>query len=332
MGDPAGIGPEVIVKAFASDSIKEILKESRPFVVGDKKVLEEVSVFSNVDIEINVIKDVDKLEELEFRQGSINLLELNNIKTDMYEIVQVSKECGKASVEYITRAAELANQEKIHGIVTAPINKQALKKANHPYPGHTETLANLTGLTSDDVTMMLVTGNFRVFHVTIHMSLKEAIESLSIEKEIQAIEIANKGLKMLGIDEPKIAVAGLNPHASDDGRFGSEDLEIIKPAVEKVKKEGINAVGPVPADTVFVDAKEGKYDGVIAQYHDQGHIPAKLLGFMDGVNVTIGLPIIRTSVDHGTAFDIAGQGIADPRNILAALEVGGQMAKSKFGK
>jgi len=331
MGDPAGVGPEVIVKAFSSDDISEVVKTNRPFVVGDKDVLEDAARFCDVNIEINVVDDVDSIDEWKFQQGVLNVLDLDNVDLSTLTMGEVSPTYGKASIEYIEKAANLANEGKIHGIVTAPINKQALKKANHPYPGHTETLANLTGLTPDDVTMMLVTGNLRVFHVTIHIPLKEVSDSLSIEKELNGIHIANEGLKLLGIDKPKIAVAGLNPHASDEGRFGSEDLEIIKPAVEKAQAEGIDAVGPIPADTVFVGAKQGKYDGVLAQYHDQGHIPAKLLGFMDGVNVTIGLPIIRTSVDHGTAFDIAGKGKANPQNIIAAMEVASQMAQSKFG-
>jgi len=331
MGDPAGVGPEIVLKAFAGEDIKEILAENRPFVVGDKKVLEDAMDYSGVEVEINTFEDIDELEDARFERGVLNLMDLDNVDTSELKMGEVSAMCGRASVDYIEKTAMLANEEKIHGVVTAPINKQALKAADHPYPGHTETLANLTGLTSDDVTMMLVSGNLRVFHVTIHIPFREIADTLSIEKEMQGIHIANDGLKLLGIDDPKIAVAGLNPHASDEGRFGDEDLQIIKPAVEKAQQEGIDAVGPVPADTVFVGAKEGKYDGVLAQYHDQGHIPAKLMGFMEGVNVTIGLPIIRTSVDHGTAFDIAGEGKADPTNLIAALKVGSQMAKSKFG-
>jgi len=331
MGDPAGVGPEVIVKAFASDKIKDILKESKPFVIGDADVLEYAAEFSGVNAKISPIKDVDELANEVFELGRVNVLDLDNVNMTELRMGQVSEMCGRASIEYIEKAVELAKAGKIHAIVTAPINKQALKKAGHPYPGHTETLAVLTGVDPKDVTMMLVADNLRVFHVTLHQSLRDAIESLTVEKVLRAIEIANTGLKDLGIRDPKIAVAGLNPHASDGGRFGTEDLDIITPAVEAARKRGINAIGPIPADTVFLRARNGEFDGVVAQYHDQGHIPVKLLGFMEGVNVTIGLPVIRTSVDHGTAFDIAGQGKADCTNIIAAMRVACQMAKAKFG-
>lgn len=330
MGDPAGIGPEVIVEAFASKEIGEVMEKNRPFVVGDVEVLEDAAKFSGVDVEINAVKSEDRIPDDKFKEGIINVLDLKNVDVDELKLGEVQEMNGRASIEYVQKAAELAKEEKIHAIVTAPINKQAIKKADHPYPGHTETLANLTGLSPDDVTMMLVAGELRVFHTTLHLSLRDAIDSLTREKILESIKITNDGLKSLGIENPKIGVAGLNPHASDGGRFGHEDLEIIKPAVEEAKGQGINAEGPIPADTVFFRAKQGKFDGVLAQYHDQGHIPMKLIGFMEGVNVTIGLPIIRTSVDHGTAFDIAGEGKADCSNIIAAMKVASKMAKSKF--
>lgn len=332
MGDPAGIGPEIIVKAFVSEDIREILEKNRPFVVGDADVLSDAAEFSDVDVEIDVIENVEELVEAKFEFGTLNVLDLDNVDAESLRMGEVQEKCGRASIEYIETATELAKKEKIHAIVTASINKQAIKEADHPYPGHTETLANLTGLSPDDVTMMLVAGELRTFHTTLHLSLRDAIDSLTREKILESIKITNDGLKSLGIENPKIGVAGLNPHASDGGRFGHEDLEIIKPAVEEAKGQGINAEGPIPADTVFFRAKQGKFDGVLAQYHDQGHIPMKLMGFMEGVNVTIGLPIIRTSVDHGTAFDIAGQGKADPTNIISAMQVASKMAKSKFSE
>jgi len=330
MGDPAGIGPEVIVKAFVSHETRELLRDNKPFVVGDADVLRAAAKFSNVNVEINAIDDVDALKDARFALGVLNVLDLDNVVISELAMGKISGAYGRASLDYIEAAAGLACEGKIHAVVTAPVNKQALKQAGHPYPGHTETLAVLTGVSPDDVTMMLVAGNLRVFHVTLHQSLKDAIASLSKAKVLEAIKIANNGLKSLGCYQPKIAVAALNPHASDGGRFGDEDLGVIKPAVEEAQKQGINAFGPIPADTVFVRARKGEFDGVVAQYHDQGHIPTKLLGFMEGVNITIGLPIIRTSVDHGTAFDIAGEGKADCANIIAAMKLASQMAKAKY--
>lgn len=330
MGDPAGIGPEIIVKAFTSPEMKEILENNRPFVIGDADVLRQAIEFLNAEINVNIIQSIENIPEANFEFGMVNILDLDNIDVNTLKKGEVQLTCGRASIDYIKKAAGLAMDKKIHAIVTAPINKQSIKKAGHPYPGHTETLAVLTGISPDDVTMMLVIGNFRVFHVTLHQSLKDAIENIKKDKVLETIRVANQGLKSLGIKNPNIAVAGLNPHASDGGRFGNEDLEEIEPAIKIANGEGINAVGPLPADTVFLRASKGEFDGVVALYHDQGHIPAKMLGFMKGVNVTVGLPVIRTSVDHGTAFDIAGRGVADCTNMIEAIKVASTMAKAKF--
>ena len=330
MGDPAGIGPEIIVKAFASKEMKKILEGNRPFVIGDADVLRQAMEFSNVKVNVSTIQNAEGISEAKFKFGMVNVLDLDNVNVKKLKMGKVQAMCGRASIDYIKKAAELATDKKIHAIVTAPINKQSIKKAGHPYPGHTETLAVLTGISPDDVTMMLVIGNFRVFHATLHQSLKDAIKNIKKDKVLETIRVANRGLKSLGIKNPNIAVAGLNPHASDGGRFGNEELEEIEPAVKIANGEGINAIGPIPADTVFLRASKGEFDGVVALYHDQGHIPAKMLGFMKGVNVTVGLPIIRTSVDHGTAFDIAGRGVADCTNMIEAIKVASTMAKAKF--
>lgn len=330
MGDPAGIGPEIIVKAFVSPEMKEILESNRPFVIGDADVLRQAIEVLNAKINVNTIQSIENIPEANFEFGTVNILDLNNIDVKTLKKGEVQLTCGRASIDYIKKAAELAMDKKIHAIVTAPINKQSIKKADHPYPGHTETLAVLTGISPDDVTMMLVTGNFRVFHVTLHQSLKDAIKNIKKDKVLETIRVANQGLKSLGIENPNIAVAGLNPHASDGGRFGNEELEEIEPAIKIANGEGISTIGPLPADTVFLRASKGEFDGVVALYHDQGHIPAKMLGFMKGVNVTVGLPIIRTSVDHGTAFDIAGRGVADYTNMVEAIKVASTMAKAKF--
>lgn len=330
MGDPSGIGPEITVKAFNSSEMKKILKKNRPFVIGDSNVLKQAKEFSDVEVSVESFQSLKALSGAEFEIGKIIVLDLDNIDLNNLKLGKISPVSGRASIDYLEEAARLCLEKKIHGIVTCPINKKSIKEAGHPYPGHTETLADLTGVSPDDVTMMLVAENLRVFHVTLHQSLKNAIKNISKKKVLETIKIANKSLRELGIENPKIAIAGLNPHASDGGVFGDEDLEEIKPAVEAAKEEGINASGPIPADTVFLRTREGEFDGVIAQYHDQGHIPMKLLGFMKAVNVTVGLPIIRTSVDHGTAFDIAGEGKADCTNLLKAIKLAGKMAREKF--
>ena len=224
---------------------------------------------------------------------------------------------GKAAFDYIRAGIDLALQKRIRAVVTAPINKEALKLADIHYPGHTEILADFSG--TKDFAMMLMNNDLRVILVTIHVSLREAIEQLTIETELTTIRLAHQAMIQLDIARPRIAVAGLNPHAGEHGLFGSEDEAIVRPAIQKAQAEGIEASGPWPADTVFMRARTGAFDAVVAQYHDQGLIPVKYLGIEHGVNITIGLPFVRTSVDHGTAFDIAGLGTADHTSLLAAL-------------
>jgi 4-hydroxythreonine-4-phosphate dehydrogenase len=224
---------------------------------------------------------------------------------------------------------ELALADEVHAIATAPLNKEAMHQAGHRYPGHTELLAELCGV--DDYAMMLVGEDLRVIHVSTHVSLREAIERVTPEREGAVIRLADAALRALGCEHPRVAVAGLNPHAGENGLFGPEDAERIAPAVEAAKQDGIDASGPWPADTVFLAARQGRFDVVVVQYHDQGHIPIKLLGFDTGVNVTVGLPFFRTSVDHGTAFDIAGTGKADAASLKAALELAAELARPGSG-
>jgi 4-hydroxythreonine-4-phosphate dehydrogenase len=263
-----------------------------------------------------------------YQYGTIDVLDLHNIDVSNLQIGKAQQMAGKAALEYIETAVKLAQQNRINALCTASINKEAIKLAGARVPGHTEILANLTN--TKEVTMLLISGNIRVFHVTIHVPLSKVPSLITKESVLETIKLAYDSLRSLGMADPKIAVAGLNPHASDGGLFGSEEKEKIAPAVEAANKEGIKASGPIPPDTVFVRANKGEFDAVVAMYHDQGHIPIKLLAFESGVNVTIGLPIIRTSVDHGTAFDIAGRGIADEMSMVEAIKLAAKMAEVKM--
>ena len=232
---------------------------------------------------------------------------------------------GEGAFRYLERAVELALADEVHAVATAPLNKEAMHLAGFKYPGHTEILAELTGVR--DYAMMLVADRLRVVHVSTHVALSEAIRRVQPERELTVIRLADRSLRQLGIDDPRVAVAGLNPHAGEAGLFGTEDRDVIAPAVEAARAEGIDASGPWPPDTVFMQARQGRFDIVVVQYHDQGHIPIKLMGFDDGVNVTVGLPFFRTSVDHGTAFDIAGTGRADHASMRAALDLAATLAR-----
>ncbi len=321
MGDAAGIGPEIISKILFK---KEIFELCRPLVIGDADVMEKALEITSIKLEINSIDDIS---DAKFEYGTIDVLDLDNILTKELKLGQISKMAGKAAVEYIEKAIELALENSIHAIVTAPINKEAINLAGYNYAGHTEILADLTN--TKDVVMMLLAGPLRVIHVTTHVSLRKACDLVKKERILITIKLAYQTLRNLGFQDPKIAVAGLNPHAGEGGLFGIEEIEEIIPAIESARELGMRIEGPIPPDTVFVRAKKGEFDAVVAMYHDQGHIPIKLLGFEFGVNVTIGLPIIRTSVDHGTAFDIAGKGIANPQSLNEAIMVAVKLAERK---
>lgn len=318
MGDGAGIGPEVIVPAVLDQGI---LQECRPVVVGDALRLRQAAEIVGVEADIQVIEDV---EDAVFTPGRVNVIDLALLPEDL-AWGQLSPVAGHAAYEYIRVASELAMAGKVQAICTAPLNKEALHAAGHIYPGHTELLAHLTG--TEEVSMMLSTPKIRVIHVTTHIGLMDAIRKINPDLVERTIRRGHEALVRAGIPNPKIGVCAINPHAGENGLFGQgEEAEKIEPGVKAAQADGINAVGPLPADTLFFLAGRGDYDLVVAMYHDQGHGPVKVLGIEAGVNITVGLPVIRTSVDHGTAFDIAGKAIADSRSMVEALHQAAEMA------
>jgi 4-hydroxythreonine-4-phosphate dehydrogenase len=318
MGDPAGVGPEVIVKALQHD---EVWEQCIPIVIGDEGQLRRAADFLQAPI---AIVPVSSPAEVPTSKKGVFVLQTGHVSPDL-PLGKVSPEAGEAAYQYIVRAVELAQAGAIDAICTAPLNKEALNSAGHQFPGHTELLGHLTG--RKDFAMVLMGPDLRVAHVSTHVGLKKAIELVKQEREEKVIAIGAELLRRAGIAEPRIAVCGVNPHAGEHGLFGEgeEEREIV-PAIAHMQEQGYNVSGPWPADTIFLRARHGEFDLVIAQYHDQGHGPMKVLGLETGVNVTAGLPILRTSVDHGTAFDIAGKGIADERSMLEAIRLAGQLA------
>ncbi|MBU6114379.1 MULTISPECIES: 4-hydroxythreonine-4-phosphate dehydrogenase PdxA [Mammaliicoccus] len=312
MGDPSGVGPEIIVKSLNNE---ELYNRSHPIVIGDSKRLLEVIKILNLNLEVKSISENDDFETTKF--GEIKCLDLN-LLPDNIEFGQINLTSGDAAFKYLSKAINLANSKRLDAICTAPLNKEAMQKAGHLYPGHTEILADLTN--TDNYAMMLSSPKLKVIHVTTHVGLIEAINQIKPERVFDVIKMADVTLKNSGIENPKIGVCGINPHAGENGLFGNgEEEEKIDPAIKQAKDLNINVEGPLPADTLFFRAQRGDFDIVIAMYHDQGHGPIKVLGLEAGVNITVGLPIIRTSVDHGTAFDIAGKGIVDERSMNEAL-------------
>ncbi|MDU8924977.1 4-hydroxythreonine-4-phosphate dehydrogenase PdxA [Pasteurellaceae bacterium LIM206] len=323
MGDGAGIGPEVIIKALADQRIYNL---ARPVVIGDYKIMQRASDIVKSTLKLRLISDVS---EVDTKFGVIDVVDLNNLPADL-PFSQVNPLAGKAAYEYIERAVQYAGNGEIHAIVTAPLNKEALHASGKMFPGHTEILATLSH--TQDYSMMLVSENLRVIHVSTHVQLRKVCDLVNRERVLKVIKLADENIRILGFKQPRIAVAGLNPHCGENGMFGDEDDKEIVPAVRAAQQKGINVQGPIPPDTVFHRAVNlQEFDIVVVMYHDQGHIPIKLLGFDSGVNVTVGLPFIRTSVDHGTAFPIAGTGIADSKSMTEALYLGAKMANIKFG-
>lgn len=322
-GDPAGIGPEVTIKALAQ---REVYDHCRPMVVCDYKIALQAVSFCKLDLKCRLVKDpVDGTYEY----GTIDVLDIANIDMEKFSFNKVSKMTGKASFEYVEKVIELAMQKKVDATVTGPINKEAIQAAGFHYAGHTEIFAEYTN--TSKYAMMLAEKNFRVVHVNTHISMLESIKRTTKERVLATILLADGALRQMGIENPRIAVNGINPHAGENGLFGDEEIKEIIPAIESAKAMGIHADGPHPPDTIFPKMKGGQYDIVVCMYHDQGHIPTKLLGFdynhgtqkwegMSGVNITLGLPIIRVSVDHGTAFDKGGKGEANPESMLQALK------------
>ena len=332
MGDPAGIGPEILLKAFAKP---ELYDKCQPLLVGDKSVVDYYLVkHPELALTVNVI---DHPGEGQYTFGILDLIDLNLVDMSNFKIGEVSSEGGNAAFLYVKKVIELALAQEIDATVTNPLNKEAMNRAGHHYAGHTEIYADLTN--TDKYTMMLADGNLRVVHVSTHVSLREACDRATKERVLDVIRIADRASKDLGIENPRVAVAGLNPHCGENGLFGREEIEEINPAVEAAKAEGINVFGSLPADTLFSMANGGLYDIVVAMYHDQGHIPLKLLGFVydqanqnwkavQGVNITLNLPIIRTSVDHGTAFDQAGKWTASEASLENAIDYAIQLAEN----
>ncbi len=325
MGDPAGIGPEIIIKAL---SLAEISRICRPIVIGDARVMKNAMQNSKSSpVVLNVVKRVDAGN---YQTGIVNILDMDNVESSKLKMGKISVEAGRAAIKYIERAIDLAMEKKVDAIATAPINKEAIHKAGYKFDGHTELLAKRTG--ASNYAMMFLSDSIRIMLVTTHMALSQVPKELDKKKILATIKLADKELTELLGKRPKIGVAGLNPHAGENGIFGSEEAKIIAPAVEEAKKLGINVKGPISADAIFYLANIGMFDIVIAMYHDQGLIPLKLLSFNKSVNVTIGLPIIRTSVDHGTGFDIAGKGWANPSSMIQAIKVAAMMAMKKKAK
>ncbi|WP_347551293.1 4-hydroxythreonine-4-phosphate dehydrogenase PdxA [Pseudalkalibacillus hwajinpoensis] len=321
MGDPSGVGPEIIVKSFKDEAIYE---NCSLFVIGDLNMLERAIDVTKVDLSL---RSITKPEEAKFEYGTIDVVDMGLV-SDGLAWGEVSAEAGNAAFYYLEKAISYANDKEIQGICTAPLNKEALHKAGHIYPGHTEILAELTN--TKDFAMMLSAPGLRVIHVTTHIGLIDAVNKINVDRQYTVIKLAHDTLRKAGINNPKIAVCGINPHAGENGLFGNgEEEEKIIPAVEKAQEEGIDVVGPLPADTLFFRAKRGDFDIVVAQYHDQGHGPIKVLGLESGVNITVGLPTIRTSVDHGTAFDIAGKNIADEKSLKEAIRMAYELAPTK---
>lgn len=317
MGDPAGIGAEVIVKALERETVWQAC---RPLVIGDARwMAESVRIVGSLR-RVRVVSAVAEAG----RHETIDVLDLANVDGQRLVRGRVSAEGGRAAYEYIERAVRLALDGQVDAIVTAPLNKEALHAAGKRYAGHTEILADLCGVKG--TVMLLACERLRVSHVSTHVSLRAALDRITVERLLQVTRLTHDALGKMGFAAPRLALAGLNPHAGEGGLFGDEEITILTPAVAQAQQAGYNLRGPFPPDTIFWRASQGEFDAVIALYHDQGHIPMKLLGFFDGVNVTLGLPIIRTSVDHGTAFDIAGSGRADERSMVAALLLAAKMA------
>jgi 4-hydroxythreonine-4-phosphate dehydrogenase len=317
MGDPCGIGPEIIARLYADPA-----PLPRTLVLGDQGLIQRAVRMLALPLAVRII---DAPEVFEATPGTIQVISLSHLP-EALPFGQLDAQAGKAAYDYIRAGIDLALQKRIRAVVTAPINKEALRLAEIHYPGHTEILADFSG--TKDFAMMLMNNELRVILVTIHVSLREAIEQLTIETELTVIRLAHQAMTQLGIAHPRIAVAGLNPHAGEHGLFGSEDEAIIKPAIQQAQEEGMEVSGPWPGDTVFMHARQGRFDIVVAQYHDQGLIPVKYLGVDEGVNITVGLPFVRTSVDHGTAFDIAGTGKASHASLRVAVEQAALLTRS----
>jgi 4-phospho-D-threonate 3-dehydrogenase / 4-phospho-D-erythronate 3-dehydrogenase len=328
MGDPAGVGPEIIAKALTRP---EVAASCKPVVIGDRSVMEATLTLLRSPLRLHAVESIDACR---FEPGTVECLDLANVDAAALPKATVSAEAGRAAYAYIETGVRLCQAGAIDGIVTAPVNKEALAAAGVQHSGHTEILARLTD--TKDFAMLLMGKELRVIHVTTHVALRRVPDLVTRERVGRVIHLAQQTMTGLGRPRARIAVCGLNPHAGEDGLFGDEEKTRIIPAVEDARRAGLDVHGPLPADTVFSRARGGEFDIVVAMYHDQGHVPVKTLGFnydeksgtwtgLSGVNVTVGLPFLRVSVDHGTAFDRAWKGIANPESMLEALDVAVRM-------
>ena len=332
MGDPASIGPEIAIKAVIENNIRSIC---RPLIIGDASVIKQIANKLAIKVKINPVQSV---ADAKYEQGVIDVFDLKNVNLEELKFGEVSAMAGNAAFEAVKKAIELAMSGEVDATVTGPINKKSINEAGHHFAGHTEIYAHFTN--TRKYAMLLVEDNLKVIHVSTHVSLRQACDLVKKDRILEVIDLLQKGMQQLGEKNLKIGVAGLNPHAGDSGLFGTEDDLEIKPAVQEAIHRGYDVEGPVPPDTLFAKAARGAYGGVVAMYHDQGHIPFKLNGFkwtkekqqmetVKGVNITMGLPIIRTSVDHGTAFEIAGKGIASADAMILAIESAVQLSKNR---
>lgn len=318
MGDPASIGPEIVVKSLNNPEIYQVC---RPLVIGDSRVIERAKGTTGVDLAVN---PVSRPADGKYVYGAIDLIDLQNVDIDTLQWGGVQAQAGQASFEYIVRSIELATAGEVAAVATAPINKEALKAAEINFIGHTEIFGELTN-SHDPLTMFEVKG-LRIFFLTRHVSLAEAIKHVTKQRTLDYLRRCKEALERLGVQNPRIVVAGLNPHSGEHGLFGDEEVRELEPAIAEARAEGIDAHGPWPADSVFWHAAQGRYDAVLSLYHDQGHIAAKMYDFHRTVSITNGLPFLRSSVDHGTGFDIAGKGIAESISMEEAIKVAARYA------
>jgi 4-phospho-D-threonate 3-dehydrogenase / 4-phospho-D-erythronate 3-dehydrogenase len=319
LGDPAGTGPEIIAKALSAPGVRAL---GRLLIVGDAATLDQAQRYTGTKLALNAITDVAAAR---FAPESLDVLDLKNVDLTRLRLGRVDSMAGQAAYEAIRDATQLALAEKVGAIVTSAINKAALNQAGHHFDGHTGLLAELCR--APGATMMLVADKLRVSHVSTHVPLRVAIERVRPERIVTVLQLTHNAIRRLGIDKPKLAVAGLNPHASEGGLFGDEEEKYIAPAIAQARALGLDVHGPFAGDTIFFRTLQGEFDGSVAMYHDQGHVAAKMLGIWRGVNVTLGLPIIRTSVEHGTDFANAGTGRSDPRSLVEAIKLAATMAR-----
>ncbi|ASS37717.1 4-hydroxythreonine-4-phosphate dehydrogenase PdxA [Mogibacterium pumilum] len=318
MGDPAGIGPEIVAKSIADKATFDI---ARCIIVGDKKVMEKAIEVVNVDLKVNV---VDNPADGDYSYGVLNMIDLDNIDMSKFEYGKVNAMCGQAAFDYIKKSIEITMDKHADAVATTPINKESLHAAEVDFIGHTEIFGALTG--TEDPLTMFETNGLRVFFLTRHKSLRDMLDDIKKDRIIDYVDRCTEALRKLGVEEGTMAVAGLNPHSGEHGLFGWEEVNEIEPAVIELKAKGFNVAGPVPADSVFHQAAQGRFNSVLSLYHDQGHIATKTLDFDRTISITNGMPILRTSVDHGTAFDIAGKGIAGAVSMEEAIRLAAKYA------